>query len=257
MFKTEPGEAGLEVVPDLATDLGKSSDGGKTWTYTLQDGLKFEDGSPITSKDVAYAVLRSMDKTTFTTAPEYFRTMLDITMCNKDEGITKNCYDGPYRTPNFDTSSAVETPDDQTIVFHLKEPFAGMDYMAQLPQTVPVPKAKDTGTKYTKHLISSGPYMFDGEFDPATGFKLVRNPNWDPATDPNRKALPDEMTVKLGHAARRPGQPGSSPTTSTSTSRPWACGPPRSPRCCRTSRSRRRRTTRPSLGSGTPRSTRR
>ena len=75
--------------------------------------------------------------------------MLDITMCNKDEGITKNCYDGPYRTPNFDTSSAIETPDDQTIVFHLKEPFAGFDYLAMLPQTAPVPEAKDTGAKYT------------------------------------------------------------------------------------------------------------
>ena len=51
-----------------------------------------------------------------------------------------------------------------------------MDYMAQLPQTVPVPKAKDTGAKYTKHVISSGPYMFDGEFDPATGFKLDPQP---------------------------------------------------------------------------------
>ena len=128
-----------------------------------------------------------MDKTTFTTAPEYFRSMLDITMCNKDEGVTKNCYDGPYRTPKFDTSSAVTTPDDQTIVFHLKEPFAGFDYLAQLPQTVPVPKAKDTGAKYTKHPIASGPYMFDGEFDPATGFKLIRNPNWDKATDPSAR----------------------------------------------------------------------
>jgi peptide/nickel transport system substrate-binding protein len=201
MFKAEPGDAGLEVVPDLATDLGKSSNGGKTWTYTLKDGLKFEDGSPITSKDVAYAVLRSMDKTTFATAPEYFRSMLDITMCNKDEGVTKNCYDGPYRTPDFDTSSAVTTPDDKTIVFHLKEPFAGMDYMAQLPQTIPVPQAKDTGKKYTEHPVASGPYMFDGKFDPATGFKLVRNPNWDSATDDQRKALPDEMTVKMGMQA--------------------------------------------------------
>ena len=61
-----------------------------------------------------------------------------------------------------------------------------------------MPKAKDTGAKYKKHVISSGPYMFDGNFNPASGFKLVRNPNWDAATDPNRKALPDEMTVKLG-----------------------------------------------------------
>ena len=36
MFKTEPGEAGNELTPDLATDLGKPSDGGKTWTYTLR-----------------------------------------------------------------------------------------------------------------------------------------------------------------------------------------------------------------------------
>ncbi|MEO5652017.1 MAG: ABC transporter substrate-binding protein, partial [Marmoricola sp.] len=36
MFKTEPGDAGLELVPDMATDLGKSSEGGKTWTYTLK-----------------------------------------------------------------------------------------------------------------------------------------------------------------------------------------------------------------------------
>ena len=33
------------VVGDLATDSGKQSDGGKTWTYTLKDGIKFEDGN--------------------------------------------------------------------------------------------------------------------------------------------------------------------------------------------------------------------
>ena len=39
MFKPAPGKQGLELGPDRATDLGKSSDGGKTWTYTIQDGL--------------------------------------------------------------------------------------------------------------------------------------------------------------------------------------------------------------------------
>jgi peptide/nickel transport system substrate-binding protein len=187
MFKTEPGKAGLELTPDLATDLGKSSDGGKTWTYTLQDGLKFEDGSPITSQDVKYAVLRSTDKKTFPNGPAYFEAMLDL----------PKGWDGPYRTKNMNTDSAIETPDDKTIVFHLKQPFAGFDYLAQLPQTVPVPQEKDTGAKYKNHPISSGPYMFKGNYNPTTGFTLVRNPNWDPETDPNRKALPDEMTVKV------------------------------------------------------------
>ncbi len=187
MFKTEPGEAGLELVPDMATDLGKSSEGGKTWTYTLKPGLKYEDGTPITSKDVKYAVLRSTDKKTFPNGPAYFEAMLNL----------PKGYDGPYRSKNMNTDSAIETPDDQTIVFHLTQPFGGFDYLAQLPQTAPVPQAKDTGAKYKDHVLSSGPYMFEGNFNPTSGFTLVRNPNWDAASDPNRKALPDKMTVKL------------------------------------------------------------
>ncbi len=187
MFKAEPGEAGLELTPDLATDLGQASDDGKTWTYTLKDGVKYEDGSPVTSADVKYAVLRSTDKKTFPNGPAYFEAMLDL-----PEG-----YDGPYRSKNMNTDQAIETPDDKTIVFHLKEPFAGFDYLAQLPQTAPVPKAKDTGAKYKEHVLSTGPYMFDGNYNPTSGFTLIRNPNWDAASDPNRKALPDKMTVQL------------------------------------------------------------
>jgi peptide/nickel transport system substrate-binding protein len=190
VFKSEPGKAGLELTPDLAEDLGKSSDGGKTWTYTLKPGLKFEDGSPITSKDVKYAVLRSTDKKTFPNGPAYFEGMLNL----------PKGYDGPYRSKGMNTDSAIETPDDSTIVFHLKTPFAGFDYLAQLPQTAPVPQAKDTGAKYKNHVISSGPYMFQGNYNPTTGFTLVRNPNWDGSTDPNRKALPDQMTVKVNMA---------------------------------------------------------
>lgn len=187
MFKTAPGKKSLELVPDMATSLGKSSDGGKTWTYTLKDGLKFEDGTPITSKDVKYDVLRSTDHKTFPNGYTYFADMLNL----------PKGYDGPYRSKNVNTDSAVATPDDKTIVFHLKQAYSGFDYLAQLPATAPVPQAKDTGAKYKDHVISSGPYMFDGNYDPAKGFTLKRNPHWSAATDPNRKALPDEMTVKL------------------------------------------------------------
>lgn len=63
-YTPAPGAEGRKLSPDLAESLGESSDGGKTWTYKLRAGLKFEDGTPITSKDVKYAVLRSMDKET-------------------------------------------------------------------------------------------------------------------------------------------------------------------------------------------------
>ena len=44
-FKAAPGEASNELVPDLAEDLGKPTDNGKTWTYTIKQGVKFEDGT--------------------------------------------------------------------------------------------------------------------------------------------------------------------------------------------------------------------
>src|SRR5215831_4140586 len=56
MFKPVPGPDGNQLTPDLAESLGAPSDNGKTWTYTLRAGVKFDDGTPITSKDVAYAV---------------------------------------------------------------------------------------------------------------------------------------------------------------------------------------------------------
>jgi peptide/nickel transport system substrate-binding protein len=185
-FKPAPGQAGTQIVPDLAESLGKSSDGGKTWTYTLRKGLKYEDGTPITSKDVKYAVARSLDKDVLVNGPTYLNDLLDL------QG-----YKGPYKAKDKGAGlKAVETPDDNTIVFHLSKPFAGFDYIAQLPATAPVPPDKDTGTDYKKHVISSGPYMFK-TYDPGKSMVLVRNPNWDAASDPIRKALPDEIDVAL------------------------------------------------------------
>jgi peptide/nickel transport system substrate-binding protein len=185
MFKPEPGAAGNQLTPDLAEGMGVPSDGGKTWTYKLRAGLKYEDGTAITSKDVKYAVLRSLDKDVFVNGPTYFNDFLDL-----------GDYKGPYKDAGKDTN-AITTPDDRTIVFHLKVPFGGFDYFAMLPMTVPVPQAKDTGIKYKEHVISSGPYMFE-TYEAGKGFTLVRNPNWDPASDPNRKALPDKYDIKIG-----------------------------------------------------------
>ncbi len=186
MFKPAPGKASAELVPDLAESLGVASDGGKTWTYKIRKGVKFEDGTVVKAADVKYAVLRSTDKATFPNGPAYFEAMLNL----------PKGYKGPYKSKGMNTDSAISTPDDSTIVFHLTAPFAGFDYLAQLPQTIPVPEAKDTGAKYKEHVISSGPYMF-ATYAADKSYTLKRNPNWDQATDPNRKALPDGYDVQL------------------------------------------------------------
>ncbi|MFI9381554.1 ABC transporter substrate-binding protein [Kutzneria sp. NPDC052558] len=182
-FAAAPGQGGTKLVPDLATDLGKPSDDDKTWTYHIRTGVKFEDGVTVTSKDVKYAVERSLDKTVFPDGPTYFNDYLDL------QGYTS-----PYKDKG--DLKAIETPDDTTIVFHLSRPFASFDYFAMLPSTMPVEQAKDTGSEYKKHVLSTGPYKF-GENTLGKSFTLVRNDQWDQKTDPIRKALPDSFQVSL------------------------------------------------------------
>ncbi|MEU8973664.1 ABC transporter substrate-binding protein [Streptomyces monashensis] len=184
-FKPAAGKDGLTVVPDLATSLGTPSKDAKTWTYHLRPGLKYDDGSPITSKDVKYAIERSnFAPEALSNGPTYFKAYL--------QGGDK--YKGPYKDKNG--LDSIATPDDNTIVFHLNQPFADFDYLATFSQTAPVPQAKDDGAKYVQHIVSSGPYKFSS-YEEGASATLVRNPNWDPKTDPIRKALPDKITVKF------------------------------------------------------------
>ncbi len=186
-FKPAAGKEGLEVVPDLAEGLGKASADAKTWTYKLRKGLKYQDGTPITSKDVKYAIERSnFAPEALSNGPTYFKAYL--------EGGDK--YKGPYKDKSPEGLKSIETPDDNTIVFKLKQPFADFDYLATFSQTAPVPQAKDDGAKYVQHIVSSGPYQFQS-YEEGRGATLVRNKNWDPKTDPIRKALADKIVVKL------------------------------------------------------------
>lgn len=172
------------IVPDLATDTGQVSKDGLTWTFTLQKGVKFEDGRPITAADIKYGIERTFAQDVFTQAPQELNAALDA-----------GGYKGPYKDPSA-VLKAVETPDKRTVVFHLKKPFAEFPALASRSNTAPVPKDKDTRLDYTNHPVSSGPYMVE-TYNRGKSLKLVRNPHWDPATDPNRAALPDTFSFSL------------------------------------------------------------
>jgi len=192
-YKSAPGAAGMQLVPDLATSLGKVSDNGLTWTYHLKPGIRYESGATVTSQDVKYAIERSYARYLLPNGPGYFTVLL------KDPG-----YPGPYKdnTPGRLGLTSVGTPDPATIVFHLQRPFSDFDYVAALPQTVPVPAAQDTGASYQLHPVSTGPYRFRS-YQPGKQLTLVKNPHWDPATDPNRSQLADKIVVNLNVNADR------------------------------------------------------
>ncbi|WP_445277016.1 ABC transporter substrate-binding protein [Streptomyces sp. DSM 41033] len=181
----ENGAAGAEVVPDLATDLGTPSKNATVWTYTLKDGLKYEDGTAITSADIKYGIERSFAAELSGGAP-YLRDWL----------IGGADYQGPYKDKKG--LASIEVPDDKTIVFHLNKPEGEFPFLATQTQTTPVPKAKDTGTTYEEHPVSSGPYKVVTNENDGERLVLERNEHWSAETDEERKAYPDKIDVRSG-----------------------------------------------------------
>ncbi|MEV7414153.1 ABC transporter substrate-binding protein [Streptomyces sp. NPDC089919] len=181
----ENGAAGTEVVPDLATDTGRPNADATEWTYTLKDGLKYEDGTPITTADIKYGIERSFAAELSGGAP-YLRDWL----------VGGEKYQGPYKDKNG--LASIVTPDAKTIVFKLRKPEGEFPFVATQTQFAPVPKAKDTGAKYEEHPVSSGPYKVVKNENDGERLVLERNPNWSEATDAERKAYPDSIDVRSG-----------------------------------------------------------
>ena len=188
-YKSCPGSCGNQIVPALATTLGVASDGYRTWTYHLKSGVKFEDGTPVTSQDVKYAVERSFVRTVLPHGPSYFSSLLAGNAAT---------YPGPFkdRSKNLMGLTSITTPDPTTIVFQLKQPFADFNYVVAFPQSAPVPPAKDTGTNYQLHPLSTGPYMFQS-YQLNKQYTLVPNPQWNASWDPQVKQLPSKIIVNL------------------------------------------------------------
>ncbi len=194
------------LVPDLATDLGKSSADAKTWTYTLRDGVTFQDGSPITCADIKYGASRTFATDVISGGPTYAIAYLAIPY--QADGQTSQ-YPGPYKaTPAqqalFD--KAIDcSADGKTITFHLNQPVPDFGYTLTLGW-VPVPKKADTGETYGTPkvpAVSSGPYQIDS-YTTGNGGKLVlvRNPNWTQASDSYRHPYPDKWEMDFGIDAK-------------------------------------------------------
>jgi peptide/nickel transport system substrate-binding protein len=192
-------EDGQTAVPDLATSDPQLSSDGKTVTVKIRTGVKFSPpvNREVTSKDVKYAIERG-----------FFNTV-------------QNGYAGAYLGDVIGAKqgvkpgtkiSGIETPDDQTIVFHLKRGTGGVLAGAlALPLSAPVPEeyARKFDAKqpslYGQNQVATGPYMIENNAaGKATGYeagrsiKLVRNPNWDKSTD-YKPAYVDEIDMPQGN----------------------------------------------------------
>jgi peptide/nickel transport system substrate-binding protein len=186
--KPVAGKESSELVPDLAKSKAKITDGGKTYTYELRDGITWEDGKPVTSKDIKYGIERQWAQDVLSGGPIYLKDVLD----------PDGKYKGPYKDKSKDKLGldAIETPTDKKIVFHLPKRNGDFEQMIAMPAAAPVRQDKDTKSKYGLKPFSSGPYKFQS-YTPNKKLTLVRNPEWKKSSDNIRKALPDKITLTL------------------------------------------------------------
>ena len=175
------------LVGDLATGTGTPSDGDRVWTYTLKQGLKYQDGSVITAQDLKYGIERTFEAA-LSGGPTYLQTWL-----TGNENYS-SVYPGPW---NGQSLAAIQTPDSRTIVFRLTAPHADFPYAVAMQAYSPVPPAHDTRSAFDLDPFSSGPYMIQSH-QADKSMVLVRSPGWSQATDPVRHAYPDEWKFVFG-----------------------------------------------------------
>ncbi|MBT9385434.1 ABC transporter substrate-binding protein [Pseudooceanicola sp. CBS1P-1] len=124
----------MNIQPQLATSYDVSEDG-KTVTFHLRQGVKWHDGTPFTSRDVAYTCMK----------------------------VWKVLH-GRGRTI-FKDVTEVQTPDDHTAVFVMTAPSPGMLKSLAAQQTQLLPAHLYEGTDpmtnpYNLKPVGTGPFKF-------------------------------------------------------------------------------------------------
>jgi peptide/nickel transport system substrate-binding protein len=189
-------------IADLATGPPEISSDNKTITVHIKPGVKYAPpvNRAVKADDIRYALERAFSKEVPSGyAGTYFSSIVGTP--------------AKANTGDIKPISGIETPDDHTIVLHLKTPSASLVSQALvMPITVPVPReyaAKfDTKTPstYDQYVAFTGPYMVKNDAKtgkvtgriPGKSIDIVRNPNWDKATD-YRPAYLDEIFIQEGN----------------------------------------------------------
>jgi peptide/nickel transport system substrate-binding protein len=154
LIRADPNDPSVTgpLVCDLCTEMPQPTDGAKTYTFKIRDGVKFHDGEPLTAADVA----ASWNKIIF-----------------PPEGILSP------RQSNFVMVDKVEATDPTTVVFHLK--FATDAFLPALadPYAWIYSKAKlDKDLHwYERNIVGSGPFKFVA-YETGQSITGVRNPDY-------------------------------------------------------------------------------
>jgi peptide/nickel transport system substrate-binding protein len=180
-----PREQLTVPVPDIASGPPQLSADQRTYTFRLRTGVRYAPpvNREVTAQDFITAIERLYD--TPSPGQQYANLIAGATAF------------GARKAARI---SGLAAPDARTLEITLDQPAGDFLWILTLSFFAPVPKehaaAYGVGKRYDGHVVGSGPYKVT-IYVPGETVVLDRNPNWDPATDPLRKAWVDRIQVKL------------------------------------------------------------
>lgn len=204
LFAWQPDDQ-TQPTPDLAAAKPEVSEDGLTVTIALRPGVRFSPpvDRVVRCADFKYAIERGLlPGVANAYVPTYMRDLVGF------EAAQREVRESPDVAPNL---RGVECAEAQTLVFHLNRTAStgligalSLQIGAPVPREYAAPFDADNPSTYGAHVVATGPYMVandgDGEltgYTPGKEIELVRNPNWDAATD-WRPAYLDSITVQEG-----------------------------------------------------------
>jgi len=182
-----PPDQVTDPVPDIASGPPQLSADQRTYTIRLRAGVRYAPpvNREVTAQDFITAVERFYDKQTPSSGQPY---------ANLISGARR------FGAGKARSISGLAAPDAHTLTITLNQPAGDFLSILTLPLFAPVPgeyaAEYAVGTNYSGHVVGSGPYT-PTTYKPGETVVLVRNPNWDPATDPLRKAWVDRIQITL------------------------------------------------------------
>ena len=194
-------DRGPTPLPTSPPTPARPTDGGLTWSFTIKDGVKWEDGQDITCEDFAYGASRNFATDVIIGGPSnYLFTYLDIP--TGDDGLP--AYKGPYTGEGQDLFDKAVTCDGKTITYHLKKAWPDFPLSiahAALPR--PVPQGPGQGRRQQLLDLLQRSLQARRHLDRGHG-RHVRSqrPVGRRRPTPIRKALPDKWDFREGDDGR-------------------------------------------------------
>ena len=178
-YKHVNGPDGATIVPYLAQALPKVTNGGKTYNFTLRQGVKYSDGTPVKASDFKSSIIRDFK--------------VDSPGVGFFGGIV-----GSDNAKNGDISGI--TTDDKTgkITINLTAPQGDFENILATTFAALVPPNSPAKDMSSTPLPATGPYMIKS-YKANKQAIVVRNPNFDASLfDGNvPKGNPDKMTIDI------------------------------------------------------------